>query len=42
MVNGDVMHIDCGILSNCKEKNEIMNSAGKWMDLEKILLSGIV
>lgn len=41
MDNENVVHIHCGILSNCKE-NEIMRNAGKVMDLEKILLSGIV
>ena len=32
-------HTQYGILFSGKEKNEIMNFAGSWMGLEKIILS---
>lgn len=40
MDNDGVVHIHCGKLLRCKEKNKIMNFAGKWMGLEQITLSG--
>lgn len=38
MDNENVFHIDNGILFSCK-KNKIMTFAGKWKELENIILS---
>lgn len=38
MNNKNVVYIPYQMLFSCKKKSEITKSAGKWMDLEKIML----
>ena len=37
----NVVHLHNGVLHSRKKNNDILKSAGKWMDLENIILSEV-